>query len=97
MVLYVNDTIISNECYIGVIIYIPVATGQFFYIARSLDACMIKKKKFIFLIHLLLTRCQPSKGRRCIPEVVIWVHVETYLNDFFLALQHKSKFNFELF
>ena len=28
----------------------------------------------------LSTRCRPSKGRRCIPDGVIWVHVETYLN-----------------
>ena len=26
------------------------------------------------------TRCRPSKGRRCIPDVIIEVHVETYLN-----------------
>ena len=26
------------------------------------------------------TRCRPSKGRRCIPDVDIEVHVETYLN-----------------
>ena len=25
------------------------------------------------------TRCRPSKGWRCIPDVIIWVHVETYL------------------
>ena len=26
------------------------------------------------------TRCRPSKGWRSIPDVIIWVHVETYLN-----------------
>ena len=26
------------------------------------------------------TRCRPSEGRRCIPDVDIQVHVETYLN-----------------
>ena len=26
------------------------------------------------------TRCRPSKGRRCIPDVIIEVHVETYMN-----------------
>ena len=26
------------------------------------------------------TRCRPSKGRQCIPDVDIEVHVETYLN-----------------
>ena len=25
-------------------------------------------------------RCRPSKGRRCIPDVIISIHVETYLN-----------------
>ena len=31
-------------------------------------------------IFNILTRCRPSKGRQCIPDVIIWVHVETYLN-----------------
>ena len=45
------------------------------------------------------TRCRPSKGRRCIPDVDIWVHVETYLNDFSSSAQVKIQveFNFELF
>ena len=38
------------------------------------------------------TRCRPSKGRRCIPDVVIWVHVETYLNDFSSLAQVKIQF-----
>ena len=45
------------------------------------------------------TRCRPSKGRRCIPDVDIQVHVETYLNDFSSSAQVKIQveFNFELF
>ena len=46
------------------------------------------------------TRCRPSKGRRCIPDVDIKVHVETYLNvDFSSSAQVKIqvKFNFKLF
>ena len=31
-------------------------------------------------VHTNETRCRPSKGRRCIPDVIMWVHVETYLN-----------------
>ena len=30
--------------------------------------------------HDTVTRCRPSKGRRCIPDVDIEVHVENYLN-----------------
>ena len=46
-----------------------------------------------------LTRCRPSKGRRCIPDVDIQVHVATYLNDFSCSAQVKIQveFNFELF
>ena len=47
-----------------------------------------------------LTRCRPSKGRRCIPDVDMEVHVETYLNvDLSSSAQVKIqvKFNFELF
>ena len=46
------------------------------------------------------TRCRPSKGRRCIPDVDIKVNVETYLNvDFSSSAQVKIqvKFNFKLF
>ena len=48
--------------------------------------------------HTETTRCRPSKGRRCIPDVDIQVHVETYLNDFSSSAQVKIqvKFNFEL-
>ena len=38
------------------------------------------------------TRCRPSKGRRCIPDVVIEVHVETYLHDFSSLAQVKIQF-----
>ena len=47
----------------------------------------------------LSTRCRPSKGRRCIPDVDIQVHVETYLKvDLSSSAQVKIqvKFNFEL-
>ena len=43
------------------------------------------------------TRCRQSKGRRCIPDVIIWVHVETYLNVYGKndstnqCAQHKQK------
>ena len=40
------------------------------------------------------TRCRPSKGRRCNPDVDIYVHVETYLNvDFSSSAQVKNKSN----
>ena len=45
------------------------------------------------------TRCRPSKGRRCIPDVDIEVHVETYLKvDLSSSAQVKIqvKFNFKL-
>ena len=49
--------------------------------------------------YVIKTRCRPSKGRRCIPDVVIEVHVETYLNDFSSSAQVKIqvKLNFKLF
>ena len=52
-----------------------------------------------FAKFLSKTRCRPSKGRRCIPDVDIEVHVETYLNDFSSSAQVKIQveFNFELF
>ena len=46
------------------------------------------------------TRCRPSKGRRCIPDVDMEVHIETFLNvDLSSSTQVKIqvKFNFELF
>ena len=52
------------------------------------------------MINHNITRCRPSKGRRCIPDVDIWVHVETYLNvDLSSSAQVKIqvKFNYELF
>ena len=53
--------------------------------------------KIIFSLNQ--TRCRPSKGRRCIPDVDIKVHVETYFNvDFSSSAQVKIqvKLNFEL-
>ena len=52
------------------------------------------------LINVCITRCRPSKGRRCIPDVDMEVHVETFLNvDLSSSAQVKIqvKFNFELF
>ena len=40
----------------------------------------------------LRTTCRPSKGRRCIPDVVIYVLVETYLNYFSSLAQVKVQF-----
>ena len=46
---------------------------------------------FLISICKIPTRCRPSKGRRCIPDVFIWVHVETYLNVYGHCEQHKLK------
>ena len=45
----------------------------------------LKRKKNI-------KRYRPSKGRRCIPDIVIQVHVETYLNDFSSLAQVEIQF-----
>ena len=42
-------------------------------------------------IAILKTIYRPWKGRRCIPDVVILVHVETYLNDFSSLAQVKKQ------
>ena len=52
------------------------------------------------VVGISKTRCRPSKGRRCIPDVDMEVHVETFLNvDLSPSAQVKIqvKFNFELF
>ena len=56
--------------------------------------------EYVNTVTTIETRCRPSKGRRCIPDVDIEVHVETYLNvDLSSSAQVKIqvKFNFELF
>ena len=55
--------------------------------------------KYIYILQFIRsfpfkTRCRPSKGRRCIPDVDMEVHVETFLNvDLSSSAQSKYKSN----
>ena len=60
----------------------------FFQISHVTDLYISSYLKFIHQVvkvivkvqEIFKTRCRPSKGRRCIPDVIIEVHVETHLN-----------------
>ena len=84
-----------------------IAVGKILAVLKRLEVIRKflerdSKKNNEYFLHTFTktTRCRPSKGRRCIHDVDIQVHVETYLNvDFSSSAQVKIqvKFNFELF